>query len=113
MATAPIASAAAITFQLINLDTCMLSPVTASALKNTLNTLTRSQRCQRTGFAEPGALQIVAASSHQKHAFAAGLLVKQLIGLFSLIESPGVREQLVDINLALGDEAGAVGLAGS
>src|SRR5713226_1427476 len=49
-------------------------------------------------------------ASHQENAFAVRLLVEQLVGLLRLVECPAVREQLVDIDLALDAELGALGL---
>jgi hypothetical protein len=48
---------------------------------------------------------------HHKHALAGGLRVEQAIGFFRLFELPLVREQAVDIDLALDDKTGAIGLA--
>jgi len=48
---------------------------------------------------------------HHKHTLAGGLSVEQAIGFFRLFELPLVREQAVDIDLALDDETGAIGLA--
>src|SRR6516225_4557848 len=44
-------------------------------------------------------------------AFAAGLAVEQPIGLLGLGQLPAMREQVVDCDLAVGDEAGAVRLS--
>src|SRR6202035_6032014 len=52
------------------------------------------------------------ANLHQEHAFAAGLAVEQLIGRLGLRELPAIREQMLDIDLVVGDEARAVGLDG-
>ena len=49
--------------------------------------------------------------SHQKHALAGGLAVEQAVGGFGLVEAPAVGEQRVHVDPAVGDEAGAVGLA--
>src|SRR5260370_31576637 len=49
-------------------------------------------------------------ASHQENAFAVRLLVEQLISLLRLVERPAVREQLVDIDLALDAERRALGL---
>ena len=43
-------------------------------------------------------------ASNQENAFAVRLLVEQLVGLLRLVERPAVREQLVDIDLALDAE---------
>src|SRR5215469_6697138 len=50
-------------------------------------------------------------SLDQKHTLSGGLRVKQAIGFFRLVELPLMREQAVDIDLALDAEARAVGLA--
>src|SRR5262249_23145108 len=47
---------------------------------------------------------------HQEHALAARLLVKQSVGLLGLIELPAMREQIVDLDLAVGNELRALGL---
>jgi hypothetical protein len=49
--------------------------------------------------------------SHQEHAFAGGLGVEQTVGFLGLVELPLMREQAVDIDLALDAEPGAFGLA--
>lgn len=49
--------------------------------------------------------------SHQKHALAGGLAVEQAVGGVGLVEAPAVGEQRVHVDPAVGDEAGAVGLA--
>src|SRR6266436_6779313 len=49
-------------------------------------------------------------ASHQENAFAVRLLVEQLISLLRLVERPAVREQSVDIDLALDAELRALGL---
>src|SRR5580700_1781561 len=49
---------------------------------------------------------------HQEHAFAAGLLIEQLVGRLGLVELPTIREQMLDVDLVVGDEARAVGLDG-
>src|SRR5436190_1379423 len=47
----------------------------------------------------------------QDDALARGLGVEQAIGLLGLVEAPAVREQLLDVDLAVRDEFGTVGLA--
>src|SRR5260370_12197057 len=47
---------------------------------------------------------------HQKDTFAAGLAVEQPIGLLRLRKLPAVREQTIDGDLAIEDEARAIGL---
>src|ERR1043166_6679131 len=47
----------------------------------------------------------------QKHAFAGGLRVEQLIGLVRLIELPAMGEQFFDIDLAVDDELRALRLS--
>ncbi|MGH6942667.1 MAG: hypothetical protein ACREH6_00410, partial [Geminicoccaceae bacterium] len=49
-------------------------------------------------------------SLEQEHAFAGGLGVEQPIGLVRLVKRPALSEQAVDIDLAIGDEARALGL---
>jgi hypothetical protein len=49
-------------------------------------------------------------ASHQENAFAVRLPVEQLVGLLRLVERPAVREQLVDIDLAVDAELRALGL---
>src|SRR5258708_27331431 len=49
-------------------------------------------------------------ASHQENAFAVRLLVEQLISFLRLVERPAVREQSVDIDLALDAERRALGL---
>src|SRR5258708_27255900 len=49
-------------------------------------------------------------ASHQENTFAVRLLVEQRVGLLRLVERPAVREQLVDIDLALDAELRALGL---
>src|SRR5882757_2666250 len=49
-------------------------------------------------------------ASNQEDAFAVRLLVEQRVSLLRLAERPAVREQLVDIDLALDAELGALGL---
>ena len=48
---------------------------------------------------------------HQEDALAGGLRVEQAVSFLGLIEPPLVREQAVDIDVALDAEARAVGLA--
>src|SRR5215469_11554189 len=48
--------------------------------------------------------------SHQKHALAAGLPVEQPVGLVRLRQLPAIREQMLDVDLAIGDEGRALGL---
>src|SRR5579862_2258010 len=48
----------------------------------------------------------------QKHALAAGLAIEQLIGRLGLCQLPAIREQVLDVDLVVGDEARAVGLDG-
>ena len=52
----------------------------------------------------------MAASRHYKHAFAAVLLIKNAIGVLGLRQPPAVREQVLDRNFSIGDEACAFGL---
>jgi hypothetical protein len=47
---------------------------------------------------------------HQEDALAGGLRVEQAVGLFRLVELPLVGEEAVDVDLALDDEARAIGL---
>src|ERR1051326_5165286 len=47
---------------------------------------------------------------HQEHALAAGLLVEEPIGFLGLIEPPAVSEQIVDLDVAVGDELRALRL---
>src|SRR5260370_20713827 len=49
-------------------------------------------------------------ASHQEDAFAVRLLIEQLISLVRRVERPAVREQPVDIDLALDAERSALGL---
>src|SRR5262249_4697383 len=48
---------------------------------------------------------------YQEHALAGGLCVEQAIGLLCLVELPAVGKEALDIDLALDNEACAVGLA--
>src|ERR1700719_4028959 len=52
------------------------------------------------------------AGLHQKHTFAAGLAVEQPVGLVGLRKLPAIGEQMLDVDLVVGDEARAVGLDG-
>ena len=45
------------------------------------------------------------------HAFARGLRIEQPVRFLGLLELPAVREEAVDVDAAIGDVAGAVGLA--
>lgn len=47
----------------------------------------------------------------QEHRLSRGLCIEELIGLDRLFQLPGVREQRVHINPAIGNEASTVGLA--
>ena len=51
-----------------------------------------------------------AQSRHHEYAFAALLLIKQLVGLRRLGKLPAVGEQVLDRNFSIGDEACAFGL---
>ena len=44
-------------------------------------------------------------SLRQENALAGGLGVEQLVGLIGLVEGPALREQAVDVDLPIGDEA--------
>src|SRR5690349_20726243 len=50
-------------------------------------------------------------ASHQEDALAARLAVEEAVGLLGLVERPAMGEEAVDVDLAVGDEAGAFGLA--
>ena len=50
-------------------------------------------------------------SGRMDHAFARRLRIEQLVSFLGLFQFPVVREQLVDVDFAIGDVAGAVGLA--
>src|ERR1700681_2589930 len=52
------------------------------------------------------------AGLHQEHALAAALTVEQLIGRLGLRQLPTIREQMLDVDLVVGDEARTVGLDG-
>src|SRR5215813_6149959 len=49
-------------------------------------------------------------SGWQDHSLAGRLRVEQPVGLLRLLERPAVREQLLDVDLHVGDELGALGL---
>jgi len=53
----------------------------------------------------------VASSGRQNNPLARTLLVEQLVGLHRLVQFPAVREQAVDVDAAIRDITGAVGLA--
>ena len=52
-------------------------------------------------------------SGRMDDALAGGLVVEQFVSFPGLIELPLVREQFVDVDLAIGDVASALGLADS
>src|SRR5258706_11232469 len=58
-----------------------------------------------------GTARTVASSGRQNNSLARTLLVEQLIGFFRLFQLPAMREQLVDVDAAIGDISGAVRLA--
>src|SRR5581483_217648 len=50
-------------------------------------------------------------SRRQDDALADRLRVEHAVGLLGLVEAPAVREELLHVDLVVGDELGAVGLA--
>src|SRR5712691_8464425 len=56
-------------------------------------------------------VESVVTALHQEHTLAAGLLVEQAVSLRGLVERPAVGEQVVHLDMAVGDEARAIGLA--
>src|SRR5580692_8454228 len=50
-------------------------------------------------------------SLHHDHALAVALPVEQLVGLVRLVQPPAMGEHFIGFHPALGDKAGAVGLA--
>jgi hypothetical protein len=52
----------------------------------------------------------LAQSRHHKHALTAVLLIKYPIGVLGLRQPPTMREQVLDVNFSIGDEACAFGL---
>src|SRR5262249_20615488 len=86
---------------------------TRASLGRASNSSSVATSSMRRGSAGASVRMVVPALTalHQEHALAARLLVEQPVGLLGLIELPAVREQILDLDLAVGDELGALGLS--